>query len=139
MPKLRFPEKTIDVYRWLHRAVKNRLVASCHDLSDGGLAVALAESAFAGELGLTVDLRHVPKADIARDDFLLFSETPGRFVVTVTPQAARAFETIMGGAAANIGEVTADKRLVMTGLHGDIVMDVSIHELKDAWQTPLKF
>ncbi len=139
VPKLRSPEKSIEIYRWLHRAMQSNLVASCHDLSDGGLAVALAECAFAGELGLTVDLRKVQKKNIGRDDFLLFSETPGRFVVTVHPHAAKAFETIMGDAASHIGVVTADKQLVMTGLQGDIVMDVSIHALKEAWQRPLKF
>ena len=61
-------------------------VASCHDCSDGGLGVALAETAFAGALGMEVDLRKVPSSGVDRNDFLLFSESQSRFVVTVHPE-----------------------------------------------------
>ena len=75
------------LYEALGRAIQAGLVASCHDCSDGGLGVALAETAFAGGLGLTVDLRAVPAEGIGRDDELLFSESQSRFVVTVRPNA----------------------------------------------------
>ena len=65
-----------------------RLVASCHDCSDGGLGVALAETAFAGGLGLEIDLGAVPAEGITRNDALLFSESQSRFVVTVSPEVA---------------------------------------------------
>ena len=84
------------LYAALHRAIAAGLVASCHDCSDGGLGVALAETAFAGGLGMDVDLRQVPRRDLDRDDYLLFSETASRFVVTVSPENQTAFETIMG-------------------------------------------
>jgi phosphoribosylformylglycinamidine synthase len=139
VPRLRDPASTIESYRWLHRAMKSGLVASCHDLSDGGLGVALAETAFAGGLGMTIDLRNIPASRVSRDDYLLFSETPGRFVVTVPQSAAASFEILMGGAAARIGSVIADRRMVITGLGGDLVIDADVLALKDAWQAPLKF
>jgi phosphoribosylformylglycinamidine synthase len=64
-------------------------VASCHDCADGGLGLALAETAFAGGLGMDVDLGLVPARDVERDDHLLFSETPSRFVATVSPRNGR--------------------------------------------------
>jgi phosphoribosylformylglycinamidine synthase II len=139
VPKLRDPAGTIDTYRWLHRAMRSRLVASCHDISDGGLAVGLAEVGFSGNLGIDVDLRNVRQSGIPRDDVLLFSETPGRFVVTVPRTGARTFETLMGAAAARIGTVTADRQLVITGLDGEVAIDVSMSDLKAEWQKPLRF
>jgi phosphoribosylformylglycinamidine synthase len=136
---VRDSQSAIQTYRWLHRSMKSQLVASCHDVSDGGLGVALAESAFAGDLGIVVDLRQVPRRGVDRDEFILFSESPCRFVVTVKPPMAQAFEVLMGGAAEKIGYVTADKRLVITGTSGDVVVDADIGELKQAWQSPLSF
>ncbi|MDD5308924.1 MAG: AIR synthase-related protein, partial [Deltaproteobacteria bacterium] len=139
VPRLGDPAARIRTYRWLHRAMTAGLVASCHDVSDGGLGVALAETAFAGGLGLDVDLREAPCEGVDRDDFLLYSETPGRFVVTVATASARAFETLMDGAARRVGSVTADERLVITGMKGDVIVDAAIADLKEAWRKPLRF
>ena len=71
----------------LHAAIRRGLVRSCHDLSEGGLAVALAEMALAGGLGADVSLADVPREDDAADDFvLLFSESPTRFLLEVRPE-----------------------------------------------------
>jgi phosphoribosylformylglycinamidine synthase len=139
VPKLRDPRARIRTYRWLHRAMRAELVASCHDVSDGGLAVALAETAFAGGLGLTVDLSGVPRRGVERDDVLLFSETPGRFVVTAPAASGPAFEALLGDAAARVGVVTGDSRLVVTGLRGAVVIDEDIAALERTWRAPLAF
>lgn len=139
VPKLRDPDATIKSYRWLHRAIKSGLVASCHDLSDGGLGVAAAETSFAGSLGMVIDLRDVSAYAITRNDVLLFSETPGRILLTIRSSAVRAFEIIMGEAVKKLGYVSDDKRLVVTGLDGDTVIDADIFQLKQAWKQPLSF
>ena len=128
------------LYAALHRAMKAGYVASCHDCSDGGLGVALAEVAFAGGLGMTIDLARVPATGIDRDDFLLFSESQGRFVVTVAPVWQAGFEQILAGCpAASIGTVTSSGKLVIDGLRGNRVLEESITELKAVWQKPLNF
>jgi phosphoribosylformylglycinamidine synthase len=139
IPKLRDPAATIVVYRWLHRAMRSRLVSSCHDVSDGGLGVALAETAFAGGLGLAVDLRELDAPGIDRDDFLLYSESPARFVVTVPATSARAFEIMLGPAARRVGFVTTAPRLSIGGLDGTTVVDADLAHLKRAWKQPLSF
>jgi phosphoribosylformylglycinamidine synthase subunit PurSL len=139
VPKLRDPAATVEAYGWLHRAILFGFVASCHDVSDGGLGVALAETAFAGGLGMTVDLGKVPRSGVDRDDVLLFSETPGRFVVTTPASAARAFEILMGGAAARVGYVSEDPRLHVDGTSGEIAVDADVLALKAAWKRPLGF
>ena len=105
--------------RGLHAAIRQGAVRACHDCSEGGLAVALAEMALAGRLGATVDLACVPlhtepnAADLTAET-VLFAESLGRFIVEVTPAAADAFTAALAGCAplACIGEVTAAPQLI---------------------------
>ena len=74
------------LFRAVHAAIRAGLVRACHDLSEGGLAVALAEMALAGGLGATVSLAEVPREAAAEHDAaLLFSESPTRFLLEVRP------------------------------------------------------
>jgi len=126
-------------YRTVNAAQQEGLLASCHDLSDGGLGVALAETAFAGGLGLHVDLRVVPVAGTLRDDTVLFSESASRLLVTVSPESRERFESLFSGQpCACIGTVTADSELRITGLNGGVLLRSCIDDLKAAWQSPLQ-
>jgi phosphoribosylformylglycinamidine synthase len=126
-------------YEGLSRAIDQGLVASCHDLSDGGLGVALAETAFAGGLGMEIDLRKVPGTP-DRNDTILFSETQSRFVVTVSPDKTKQFEAAMDGCVfAPIGTVVEREDFEVTGLDGRPVVKSDIRELKEAWQAPLRW
>ena len=133
-------DKAKKLYEALSAAIDAGLVASCHDCSDGGLGVALAEKAFAGGLGLSADLARVPAFGIYRDDHLLFSESQSRFVVTVSRGAKGRFEEIMKGSAfACVGEVFAEPVLRVLGLRGNRILEEDIRVLKEIWQKPLKF
>ena len=91
-------ENSIAAYRKLHAAIHSGLVSSCHDCSDGGLGVALAEKCIAGRIGMQIDLSKAPKtSDITRMDELLFSESASRFVVTVDAAKKTEFERAMVG------------------------------------------
>ena len=126
-------------YRLLHQAIQEGLVRSCHDCSEGGLGVALAEMAFAGGLGLNVDLRKVPGAPrFERDDFLLFSETPSRLLVEVRPEHRERFEDLFKGTAfALIGEIVEEPMLQIVGLQGHKIIRENIEALKASWQRTL--
>jgi len=133
-------KKALKTYRALFKAIGKGLVASCHDCSDGGLGVALAETAFAGGFGMRVDLRRVPYRGASRNDYLLFSETASRFVVTVRPQKAKSWESAMRGCVwARIGEVIGNGRFTVTGLDGRPVISEDTSALKAAWQKTLDF
>ncbi|MDF1577117.1 MAG: AIR synthase-related protein, partial [Desulfobulbales bacterium] len=133
-------EKAIARYRALSKAIAAGLVASCHDCSDGGLGVALAETAFAGGLGMEIDLRKVIAEEIDRDDVLLFSESQSRLLVTVAVDKAAAFEKALAGTIlARIGEVTGKQTLTATGLNGATVLSEPLAGLKSAWQKTLDF
>ena len=128
------------MYRALTKAIGNGLVASCHDCSDGGLAVALAETAFSGGWGMDVDLAKVPTDGIKRDDTILFSESQSRFVATIPRQKEKEFEQILSGHIfAPIGYVTEDEDFVIKGLNRKVVIRENIRELKHAWQKSLRW
>ncbi|MBU0729129.1 MAG: phosphoribosylformylglycinamidine synthase subunit PurL [Proteobacteria bacterium] len=130
----------IPLYRALSEAINQGLVASCHDCSDGGLGVALAETAFAGGLGMEIDLNKIPRTDIHREDILLFSESQSRFVVTVALENIDAFKEVMGhNPWARVGFTTTVETLQMKGFKGKSVLSESLADLKEAWHKTLDF
>jgi phosphoribosylformylglycinamidine synthase len=131
-------EQAKELYQKLHTAIMEGTVASCHDCSDGGLGIALAESAFAGGFGMEVDLRKAPAEGIGRDDYLLFSESQSRFVVTIHPEKKEAFLAIMKDIPlGEIGRVTKGKDFIVLGLQGQKIIQQDIYKLKEAWQRTL--
>jgi len=125
----------------LSKATAKSLVRACHDCSEGGIGVAAAEMAFAGGLGMALDLTDVPLGEaIERDDYILFSESNSRFIVEVSPADAKKFEhAIKGVTCAAIGKVTKDKKFKVKGREGKILLSASIKKLKEAWQQPLRW
>jgi len=126
-------------YVSLNEAQRQGFVASCHDLSDGGLAVALAEKAFAGGFGIRADLRKVKTDAPLREDKILFSESPSRLLVTLRRKDKEAFEALFAGQdLSEIGEVTVRSDLVVIGLEGQTEVQADIEQLKEAWQAPFR-
>ncbi len=130
--------RALKLYRTLNRAQQQQLVRSCNDLSDGGLAVALAEKAFAGGFGIDADLDKVVGASVLDDAALLFSESQSRLAVTVKTENRQAFESLFADCdAALIGEVTAEQTLALR--RGDRLLIKSTNDQnKEAWQAPLR-
>ncbi|MCA9122005.1 MAG: phosphoribosylformylglycinamidine synthase subunit PurL [Planctomycetaceae bacterium] len=134
-------DRAKQIFASVHQAIQSGCVRSCHDLSEGGLAAGLAEMAFAGGLGALVSLADVP-TDIqgAVDVAALFSESNSRFVCEVPVDRKANFERLFDGLPfAAIGEVTDSGRVVVTGSAGVTLIDSSIQELKEAWQSPLRW
>jgi phosphoribosylformylglycinamidine synthase II/phosphoribosylformylglycinamidine synthase I len=128
--------ETPDLMRRLTSAIERGLVLSCHDLSEGGLGVAAAEMALAGVRGLRLQLDLMPGA-AKTTQALLFSESPGRFLVEVSPEQAEAFGSIFEGLpCAAIGLTTDDARFEVE-YAGQTVIDLSVEDLDKAWRTPL--
>ena len=131
------PEGSISSYRTMAEAVQKGLLASCHGIYRGGLAVHLGLVAMGGELGLTVDLNRVPSTGVDRDDTLLFSESAGRFIVTVAPDHQEAFESLFDGQpAACVGRVVETPNLKITGIHGKCLADLAVERMKAVWKGP---
>jgi len=135
------PQRAKELMDCLSAATEKGLVRACHDCSEGGIGVAVAEMAFAGGLGATIYLKSVPLGEpIGRDDFILFSESNSRFLVEVAQESKDEFEQIMGSTIfAAIGQITDSKVLEIYGLNGSRIVAKSLGELKEAWQSPLRW
>ncbi|HWL09139.1 MAG TPA: phosphoribosylformylglycinamidine synthase subunit PurL [Planctomicrobium sp.] len=131
------------VFTALHQAISSGAIRSCHDLSEGGLATALAEMAFAGGLGVTANLDSVTSSASSgiSDAVALFSESNTRFVIEVKESNVTAVQEFFKAQGVlepvQIGEVNSSERLVVTGTNNTILIDNSLSELKKAWQEPL--
>ena len=125
----------------LSAATRKGLVRACHDLSEGGIGVAVAEMAFAGGLGAEIYLKSVPLGEpIDRDDFILFSESNSRFLIEIAPASKDEFEEIMSGVSlAAIGQVTDSEVLEVCGRDGGKILSKSLSQLKEAWQKPIRW
>ena len=127
VPKVNFA-KAKALYTLIGEANDQRLVQSCHDLSDGGLAVALAETTFGYGYGAEIELPTdgLPLAT------QLFSESHSRFLATVAPEDVVAFEQLLGDRATRLGRVTLNGQLTVHHA-GQTVISANTATLRAAW------
>jgi phosphoribosylformylglycinamidine synthase len=125
------------IFKALHLAIQRGLVRGCHDLSEGGLAAALAEMAFAGGFG--ADITGL-RGEALPDPVLLFSESATRFIVGAAPaRAAELQECFKGLPFKQIGQVVKEPRLRIAGSDGEWAIWTTLADLKEAWQKPLRW
>jgi len=114
----------------IREMVTTGAVESAHDISDGGLAVSLAEASFSG-VGATIDL----KSDL-RDEFLLFHEGPSRIIVSTSkPEAVAAIAARHGVEALTIGTTVADELAITHG--GRATVKLSVDQMRGVWERAL--
>jgi phosphoribosylformylglycinamidine (FGAM) synthase-like enzyme len=122
------------IFEKLHQAMQKGLVRSCHDLSEGGLAVAVAEMAFAGGVGADLNLADLALPDVSA----LFSESPSRFLLEVRRTAVAALKELFENLPlAQIGQTVKESRLRIAGTQGDWIVWTELAQLKSAWQNLL--
>jgi phosphoribosylformylglycinamidine synthase II len=148
-------KRAADMYRRLHSAICRGFVKSCHDISEGGTAVALAESVIGSGLGAEVSIEklrdcahayspsHVGEGGselMARDEFVLFAEGPARLIITVQPELRQEWEDMWTGYSCTcIGEVVQTDSLLVRSKEGADVLNVPYTDMVGAWKTPLPF
>jgi phosphoribosylformylglycinamidine synthase subunit PurSL len=124
-------------YEQVHEAIKNRLIVSCHDLSEGGLAVSVAEMAFAGELGISIDISAMRQASFVDREIAMFSESNSRLLCEVPFDKVAAFEQSMQSVPCyRLGEVAKHDRVVVQ-CDKETLIDVRWKILRDEWLAPL--
>jgi phosphoribosylformylglycinamidine synthase subunit PurSL len=132
-------ERAPKIFAALHDAISSGLIESCHDLSEGGLAAAAAEMAFAGDLGATLDLSALATSTGLSDVALLFSESNTRFLIEVAPENAAAVSARFGaGLITDLGEVT-DSHLLTVRSSADVIVKEDIDVLRTTWKDPLNW
>jgi len=112
----------------LLKAMDKRLVLSCHDCSDGGLAVAVAEMCISGQIGAELDLSAM-SGELSRK---LYSESNSRWIVEVDGKDVTAFTDIMGDDAQIIGITKGDSLVIK-----DNGTKIPVEEMRKAWNDPI--
>lgn len=131
-------DKCKPLYKAVEKAIDNQMVASCHAVARGGLGVHFSFMAMAGGLGLDLHLSDLPinagRGELLNET-LLFSESVGRFIVTIPVEKKEEFEKLFAGMAAGcIGNVTDQhEHLKVSGINGEKLIDLSITKLDKAF------
>jgi len=150
------------IFGALHKAIKSGLVSACHDLSEGGLAIALAEMCFAGNVGAEVFLNKIKNTTEALshketqrkssvfseplclggesfiNNILLFSESNTRFCVSVSKQNKTKFESLMQKLPyADIGKTLSVNMMKIFGVTGKQIVNLKLKEMEKVWSNSL--
>ena len=128
-----------NIYRKMYEAIQKDLVVSCQSVDFGGIGVALAKKALAGKLGIEVNLSKIDiSGDVERDDYLLFSESQSRFIVTVDPSKKEKFESVMRGLPCDlVGKVVNTNKITIRGLKGNVIVDEDLDKLNGSYRKRL--
>ena len=120
----------------ISQAIAAGLIESCHDCSEGGLAVAVSEMGFAGGLGIAVDLDKLPKSDDCQSiASQLFSESLSRYILEVKPENQAKLAELMGDLPfGQIGNINNSQQITINDSNKNPVIDMDSASLKDAWQ-----
>ena len=129
--------RNLAMYRALTTAMRQSLVRSAHDCSDGGLAPALAECCFGADSGAEVDVAPLWRDCDTLDKWgALFGESLGRILVSVRESDRTAFEETMAGHACHhLGTVSEGALSHSPG--EQILLTASMGDLRDAWKGAL--
>jgi phosphoribosylformylglycinamidine synthase len=140
VPVVHDPGQAFACYTALFSAIQAGLVRSCHDLSDGGLGVALAEMCFAGETGANISLAAMKQSGCTTDIEVLFSESQARILIEVEPAHALRVESLFNDLPlSRIGAVVKGDMITVTGLTQAPVLGLSRIDAKAAWKSTLQF
>lgn len=130
LPKID-PAALMKVFEAVYGAISSGKLLACHDISEGGLAAALAEMCFGGGIGANIRIN-----DGQRAENFLFNETAGCFLAEIPSGSAPG--EIFGGIPFTIIGETAAGRSITAEQSGEILFSLDLGELKEAWQRPMK-
>lgn len=127
------------VFEKVIKAIKDKLIIACHDLSEGGLAVAISEMCMGSDFGANVFLEEVATPEKMANYEILFSESPTRFLVEVAKKDKDSFEKELKGISFGlIGCVSKEKKLIIYGKANEQVAHLSLDELRESWTKTFK-
>ena len=132
------PEVLMQSMNALREAMQAGLIASCHDISEGGLAIAVCEMLIGGDIGASIDLAGVNPG--MRSDYKLFSESNTRWVVEVWKEEAERFEDLMKERSvyvSKIGETVGEKKAGICDGNKELV-EISLDDVREAWGGKLR-
>ena len=134
VPQLPHPEKNLESYKALTKAIQSGIVRTAHDCSEGGVAVAVAEMCIGGRCGAAIDVDGPGEADLWGR---LWGESLGRIIVGVKQQHRAEFLSIMkGNPLTYMGETTdGDSMSIWDG--DELIIEANVEDMVSAWKGSL--
>ncbi|MCL2389328.1 MAG: phosphoribosylformylglycinamidine synthase subunit PurL [Elusimicrobia bacterium] len=133
-----YADESLKIMRGIYSAANKGLIKACHDLSKGGLAVAISEMAFAGNIGAKIDLNAVLTKGSLTDAEILFSESNGRFLIEAALQDVKKIKEIFKGSALSIIGEVASGNINFENKKTKLSVSENVKTLRDIWQQALK-
>jgi len=131
-------KKNKKLYDLFFKAIQNNLIASSISIGCGAIGVALAKTSIGGKLGIQIKLKSI-SGNILRNDYLLYSESQGRILVSIDPKNKNKFETIFNKIPyAMIGKVTKNQVFGVVGLENKKIINLKVDELEKAYKSTFK-
>lgn len=133
-------QKAIALYKKFTEATDKRLIASALSPSHGGLLTALAKKSIAAKLGMQIDLSKIPGAEnFQRSDYLCFSESASRIIVTIDPKRQEEFEAHFSGLPyAQIGTITESQEFIIKSTNDQEIIKTTVENLDSHYRQTFK-
>ncbi|MEE2755878.1 MAG: phosphoribosylformylglycinamidine synthase subunit PurL [Myxococcota bacterium] len=129
-------DNAFEIAKAVHSLIRGGVALSCHDCSEGGLAVAIAEMAIGGQLGCTIDLAAVPTEGSVDVSHILFSESNARYVVEVADASLNDAQRLLSGIEYGVvGRTGGDDVSLMNG--PDLLASMSVSQLRERHLRPV--
>lgn len=132
-----YPEESKPLMKKIHKAIKMGLIKACHDISEGGLAIAISEMAFGGEIGASIDIDKVKIVGKLTPAEILFSQSNGRFIVEIDPKDEEKLRAVLKDSDfSEIGKL-GGSNLTFESRKNKILFNPPVKDLYSAWKTKL--
>jgi phosphoribosylformylglycinamidine synthase len=130
-----YPKESMKIMKKIYQAINKGLIESCHDMSEGGIAVAVSEMAFSGAIGASINVDLIKTASELTPAEKMFSQSNGRFIVEVSPANEKKFCAIFSGTTfSQIGTVGGEK-IIFESPRTKIKISHTPAELLEIWTT----
>jgi len=131
-------KNNLKLYQQFYKAIKNNLIASSISVGRGGLGIALAKISIGGKLGVGIQLNKV-SGHVLRDDYILYSESQGRILVSINPKNKIKFENNFRDISLTlIGKVTNDQIFTVDGLKNKKIITLKVDDLEKSYKSTFK-
>jgi len=125
------PDQNKKIYKSFEQAMDRELISSSISIEQGGLGLALSKSAMSGMLGFEIHLSNLPVREKLRCDYLLYSESQGRLLVSVDPKKTKKFEDIFKGLSiGKIGKILNSKDIIIRGWNNEVLINTDVETLR---------
>jgi phosphoribosylformylglycinamidine synthase len=130
-----YPKESVPIMKGIYKAIGKGLIESCHDASEGGLAVAVSEMSFSSGYGVNINIDYIKTADTMSAAEILFSESNGRFIVEVEPKNENRFKEIFKGlSVSEVGCVSDNEFVTFESQKEKVKFKEKLINLLNAWK-----